>query len=397
MNIGMVGLGEMGMPMLERLRAAGHDVSFRARRPEVIRQAESLGATPAADFADRDAVIICVYDDDQVRDAGPGIVAGMRRGSTLVNHTTGSPATVARLAQAAAPRGVRVLDAALSGGPADIRAGQLTLLVGGDEPVLADVRPALASYADPILHVGALGDGQRVKLINNALFAAQVGLVAEAERVAKELGVDPVTALEAIRHCTADSRVLRTALAVGSAATLRELAGPFIRKDVAVVEQVARELGVELGRLGPMAGRLADLEAIKQLKARYFRFIDTKDWAAFRDLFTDDCKHWLPQESPVPFMTNDDYFTMNEELLGTGVTTHHGHTPEITFVSDTEAEGIWAMFDYVQIEPPSGRVSIAGYGHYIETYRKCDDGRWRISSKRNQRLRLDQVPWTLEK
>jgi hypothetical protein len=93
-------------------------------------------------------------------------------------------------------------------------------------------------------------------------------------------------------------------------------------------------------------------------------------------------------------MTNDEYFKMNEELLGTGVTTHHGHMPEITFRSDTEAEGIWAMFDYVQISPPSGRVSIKGYGHYFETYRKCGDGQWRISSKRNQRLRLDQVPWT---
>jgi 3-hydroxyisobutyrate dehydrogenase-like beta-hydroxyacid dehydrogenase len=395
-NIGMVGLGEMGMPMLERLRAAGHDVSFRARRPEVIRHAESLGARSAAGFADRDAVIVCVYSDDQVREVGPGLVASMRPGAVLVNHTTGSPATVALLAEAAAPRGVRVLDAALSGGPADIRAGGLTLLIGGDEAVLAGVRPALASYADPILHVGGLGDGQRVKLVNNALFAAQVALVAEAERVANGLGVDPVRALEAIQHCSADSRVLRTVLALGSSARMRELAGRFISKDTAVVEQAARELGVELGRLGPMAGRLADLEAIKQLKARYFRFIDTKDWAAFRDLFTDDCKHWLPQESAVPFMTNDEYFKMNEQLLGTGVTTHHGHMPEITFRSDTEAEGIWAMHDYVQIEPPSGRVSIKGYGHYFETYRKCDDGKWRISSKRNERIRLDQVPWNAQ-
>ena len=82
-------------------------------------------------------------------------------------------------------------------------------------------------------------------------------------------------------------------------------------------------------------------------------------------------------------------------MLTPGVTTHHGHMPEITILSETEAEGIWAMFDYVQIPSPSGRVSIMGYGHYFETYRKCDDGKWRISSKRNERLRLDQVPWML--
>jgi 3-hydroxyisobutyrate dehydrogenase-like beta-hydroxyacid dehydrogenase len=383
------------MPMLERLRAADHDVTFRARRPEVIEHASGLGASSADGFADRDAVIICVYSDEQVREVGPEVLATMSPGSTLVNHTTGSPTTPILLAELAAPRRVRVLDAALSGGPDDIRAGRLTLLVGGDEAVLDDVRPALTTYSDPILRVGALGDGQRVKLVNNALFAAQVDLVADAERLARNFGVDPGTALDAVQHCSGDSRVLRMVAAIGSSARMRELAGRFVQKDVAVVEEVARELGVGLGRLDPTLGRLADLEAIKQLKARYFRFIDTKDWAAFRDLFTEDCKHYLPQEAPVPFMTNDDYFAMNEQLLTPGVTTHHGHMPEITFLSDTEAEGIWAMFDYVQIEPPSGRVSIMGWGHYLETYRKCDDGKWRISSKRNERLRLDQVPWTL--
>ena len=141
--------------------------------------------------------------------------------------------------------------------------------------------------------------------------------------------------------------------------------------------------------------RLNDIEEIAQLKARYFRFIDTKDWVAFRDLFTDDCRHHLPEESPVPFMSNDEYFPMMEAMLTNGVTTHHGHPPEITFTSDHEAEAIWAMHDYVQVDAPSGRVSIMGWGHYFETYRKCDDGRWRISSKRNTRLLVEDVPWTL--
>ena len=89
----MVGLGEMGMPMLERLRAAGHDVTFRARRSEVRAHATSLGAAAAGDFADRDAVIICVYSDDQVRQVGPEILATMKPGAMLINHTTGRPTT----------------------------------------------------------------------------------------------------------------------------------------------------------------------------------------------------------------------------------------------------------------------------------------------------------------
>lgn len=142
--------------------------------------------------------------------------------------------------------------------------------------------------------------------------------------------------------------------------------------------------------------RLAAIEEIKQLKARYFRLIDTKDWVAFRDLFTDDCRHYyIPTDGPETFSTNEEYFPMMEATLTRGVTTHHGHTPEITLTRPTEAEGIWAMFDYVQVDAPHGRVSLMGYGHYHETYRKCDDGKWRMTSKRNQRLRVDDVPWTL--
>ena len=142
--------------------------------------------------------------------------------------------------------------------------------------------------------------------------------------------------------------------------------------------------------------RLVAIEEIKQLKARYLRLIDRKDWVAFRDVFTDDCRHYYVQaDGEETFHTNEEYLPMMEATLTQGVTTHHGHTPEITLTSSTEAEGIWAMFDYVQVDAPHGRVSIMGYGHYFETYRKCADGIWRMSSKRNQRLRVDDVPWTL--
>jgi hypothetical protein len=139
--------------------------------------------------------------------------------------------------------------------------------------------------------------------------------------------------------------------------------------------------------------RLVAIEEIKQLKARYFRLIDTKDWEAFRDVFTDDCRHYYVQtDGEETFHSNDDYFPMMQATLDNGVTTHHGHTPEIRLTSPTEAEGIWAMFDYVQTQAPQGPVGLQGYGHYFETYRKCDDGKWRMSSKRNVRLRVDDVP-----
>jgi len=137
--------------------------------------------------------------------------------------------------------------------------------------------------------------------------------------------------------------------------------------------------------------QLWDIEQIKQLKARYFRYLDTKDWDAFEKLFTDDCVHFLPQESAKAAVSNEEYLADLKSMLDSGLTVHHGHMPEITLLSDTEAEGVWAMFDYVQTELPNGPVSIQGYGHYFETYRKGPDGTWRISSKRNVRLRLDHV------
>jgi hypothetical protein len=140
----------------------------------------------------------------------------------------------------------------------------------------------------------------------------------------------------------------------------------------------------------PTTQQLWDIEQIRQLKARYFRFLDTKDWDSFTQLFTDDCVHYLPQESSKDAIGNAEYFRDLKAQLDSGMTTHHGHMPEITLLSDTEAEGIWAMFDYVQTELPSGPIDIQGYGHYFETYRKGQDGKWRISSKRNVRLRLDR-------
>jgi 3-hydroxyisobutyrate dehydrogenase-like beta-hydroxyacid dehydrogenase len=103
-----------------------------------------------------------------------------------VLHTTGSPRTAQAIAARATPRGIGVVDCPVSGGPHDIAAGHVTLLAGGDGADIDRVRPVLAAYGDPMLHVGPLGAGQGVKLVNNAVFAANIGLLAEAVREKKK-------------------------------------------------------------------------------------------------------------------------------------------------------------------------------------------------------------------
>jgi 3-hydroxyisobutyrate dehydrogenase-like beta-hydroxyacid dehydrogenase len=252
--VGMVGLGEMGMPMARRLRAADWPLHVFARRPEVLDEARSLGAVATASLAElaavSDVVIVCVYSDDQVRDvalADDGIVAHLRAGSVLCNHTTGRPSTGQALEEAGQTREVAVLDCALSGGPADIAAGTLTLLVGGDPAILERVSPVLATYSSPILHVGRVGDGQKVKLLNNALFGAHVALTERIEECVRDMGMEPGVVLPAIHECSGDSYALGVAAAMGSAHALVEAAGKFIRKDVAVCSEVADERGADLG------------------------------------------------------------------------------------------------------------------------------------------------------
>jgi hypothetical protein len=141
---------------------------------------------------------------------------------------------------------------------------------------------------------------------------------------------------------------------------------------------------------GGIAQMLWDIEQIKQLKARYFRFMDTRNWEEHRTSFTEDCRHLGYQGEDSVIDRYEDYVAMLRDAIEPGRSVHHGHTPEITLTSPTEATGIWAMMDYVEREGQNPR-KIIGYGHYFETYRKEASG-WKISSKRLVRLRVDEIP-----
>ena len=135
---------------------------------------------------------------------------------------------------------------------------------------------------------------------------------------------------------------------------------------------------------------LLDIEQIKQLKARYFRLMDTKRWDEWAELFTPACVMEVPEAD----MVNDGRDEIVRAVSGAleGVrTVHHGHMPEIQLTGTNTARGIWAMYDFIEWPARDGaRMGLTGYGHYHEEYER-DGDQWRISRIRLERIRVDPL------
>ena len=131
-----------------------------------------------------------------------------------------------------------------------------------------------------------------------------------------------------------------------------------------------------------------DVEAIRQLKARYFRTMDTKDWAGMRQVFTDDVVMDTTDSGGGVIEGADEFMAFLSATLDGVVTVHHGHMPEITITSPTTATGIWALEDVLRW--PDG-TNMHAYGHYHEAYEKVD-GSWKIARSTLTRLRTDFTP-----
>lgn len=146
------------------------------------------------------------------------------------------------------------------------------------------------------------------------------------------------------------------------------------------------------------AEQLWNIEQIKQLKARYFRYLDTKQWPKYRALFTNDARIWTSSTNAgdEPGFPSPDAFVewmQTRHDADRAVSVHQGHMPEIEVLTETSARGIWALFDWV--DRPKMHA-FQGFGHYYEEYRKEPDGQWRISIMRITRIRVDQMDSSLE-
>jgi 3-hydroxyisobutyrate dehydrogenase-like beta-hydroxyacid dehydrogenase len=243
---GFIGLGSQGGGMAQRIIERGVPTTLWARREEALGpfvSAATIAADPVELGRASDVVGICVTDGAAVREVtlGPGgVLAGMAAGSVLALHSTIGTEECVEIAEAAAARGVEVIDAPVSGGGAVAAAGRLTVYVGGSDAAVARARPVLDTYGDPVFHMGALGSGLRTKLLNNALNAAHFALAHDALAVGAALGLDATKIGEALRSGSGRSFSLEVFVGLRSFDAIADHVGPIMAKDIALFEREAR-------------------------------------------------------------------------------------------------------------------------------------------------------------
>lgn len=254
-SIAFIGLGVMGYPMAGHLLRAGHEVGVFNRTASkaeawVAEYGGQAFSTPAQAAVDRDFIMLCVGNDDDLRQvvSGPdGVLEGIRSGAVLVDHTTASAGVAREMARLCAAKGAGFLDAPVSGGQTGAEAGQLTVMVGGDEAVYDLARPAIGSYAKMVRRMGEVGTGQLTKMVNQICIAGLVQGLAEALNFARCAGLDAEAAMQVISKGAAQSWQLENRHKTMIAGEFEfGFAVDWMRKDLSIVLDESRENGAQL-------------------------------------------------------------------------------------------------------------------------------------------------------
>ena len=214
-SLGWIGLGDIGMPMMLRLKEAGHEVSVWGRGKTRLEAAEAAGASLAASAAElaktSEAIFLCVTDTDAVHEVvfGTDGIATTSRAETLViDHSTIHPARTREMAaRLRAEHKGRWVDAPVSGGAVGARAGTLAVMAGGEAEDIATVRPWLSTYGGQITHVGPSGTGQACKSCNQAIANTTIMIWAEMLAYARSFGIELDKLVAATEGGFADSQV----------------------------------------------------------------------------------------------------------------------------------------------------------------------------------------------
>ncbi len=254
MRVGFIGLGVMGASMARRLLRAGHELRVSTRSPakaaDLIAEGAVWADTPARLAPECEVIFTMLGLPADVEDVyyGPdGLIARADPGILLIDCTTSSPALAARIATAAAARGLRALDAPVTGGDVGARDGTLAMLVGGEESDLERALPLLRELGKNIVFQGRPGSGQKAKLCNQVAIAGTMVGVCEAMAFAEHAGLDPETVLHGISAGAAGSWAMTKLAPRMLAADFAP--GFFVKhfiKDLTLAREAAAEIGLEL-------------------------------------------------------------------------------------------------------------------------------------------------------
>jgi len=251
-HVAFIGLGAMGYPMAGHLANAGHRVTIFNRTPERAQRWLSefegnLATTPAEAAAGADAIMICVGNDQDVREVttGPeGALAALTPGALIIDHTTTSQALAVEIAATAADNAISFLDAPVSGGQIGATNGVLTIMAGGTDEAFAAARPLMSSYAKSLRHMGPVGTGQLTKMVNQICIAGLLQGLSEGIHFAELAGLDVAGVIDVISQGAAQSWQMDN-----RASTMIEgefdfgFAVDWMRKDLGIAIEAARAVG----------------------------------------------------------------------------------------------------------------------------------------------------------
>ena len=212
-KVAFIGLGVMGFPMAGHLKAKGYDVIVYNRtgaKAEAWAQKHGgkSAPTPAAAAKDADFVMTMVGNDKDVEEVvmgKDGVLAGMKKGAILVDHTTASADVARKVYAAAKDKGVPFIDAPVSGGQAGAENGKLTVMCGGDKEPFERAKPVMDSYARAVTLLGPAGAGQLTKMVNQICIAGLVQGLSEGIAFAEKAGLDADLVLDVISKGAAQS------------------------------------------------------------------------------------------------------------------------------------------------------------------------------------------------
>ncbi len=214
-TIGFIGLGIMGKPMARNLMKAGYQLVVYNRSPGPMNELAAEGARTASNAREvaeqSDVVITMLPDSPQVQEVMTGengVLAGAKANALVIDMSTISPVVTQQLARAAQARGVRMLDAPVSGGDVGAQQGTLSIMVGGSSEDFEQAKPLLEVLGKTIVHVGGTGAGQVVKACNQIVVALTIEAVSEALVLGSKAGVDPEVILQVLSGGLAANRVM---------------------------------------------------------------------------------------------------------------------------------------------------------------------------------------------